>query len=205
MKYGHHAILYRAESVSSFELPPSNKSVEVDSFLCERFGIDDAKELIRKANISPSQSNRQLLVVRTNFVTLEAQNALLKMLEEPPISTQFTFILPIDFVVLPTLISRFSKQDSSQVSIIPSDSEVFQTFLGNGYKERIVSIEKATKKKDTAWQRSLKQGLIEYINILPMTDVPSLKDLEYISRLLLTRGASNKMLLEHAALTLPIR
>jgi hypothetical protein len=201
----HHAILFRSDSVSSFELPPTDRSLEVDNFFSERFGIDDARELVRKANISPSQTNLQLLVVRTNFITLEAQNALLKMLEEPPISTQFIFIIPLDFVVLPTLNSRFSKQTSAEVPTNSSNNKAFQIFLGSGYQERIASIDQATKKQDVAWQRSVKQGLIQYLIKLPVALAPSLRELEYVSRLLLTRGASNKMLLEHAALIIPIR
>ena len=46
MKDGHHAILIRTDSVSSFELPPPDKSVEVDSFFSEKFGVDDAKPQI---------------------------------------------------------------------------------------------------------------------------------------------------------------
>jgi hypothetical protein len=68
------------------------------------------------------------------------------------------------------------------------------------YSERLTVIDTALKKKDMLWQRAMKQGLIEYV--AGCKDA-RLADLEYVARMLLTRGASNKMLLEHAALTLP--
>jgi len=198
-------MLYRADSVSSFELPKTDSTVEIDNLFTERFSVDDARELVRKANNRPSEANQQLLVVRTNFITLEAQNALLKVLEEPPQSTRFTFIVPCDFVVLPTLISRFSIQTSAENGLKAADNEAFQIFLAQRYKERLVSIDQSVKKQDVKWQRIIKQGLIQYVNKQSTICFDSIKELEYVTRLLLTRGASNKLLLEHAALTLPIR
>ena len=205
MNNEHHAMLYQSDSVSAQEIPHNSNTVEIDSVFIERFGVDDARELVRKASNRPVEADQQLLVVRTNFITHEAQNALLKVLEEPPESTRFVFVVPRDFVVLPTLISRFSKQGLIENEVAPAENEPFQTFLGQGYKDRLASIDLAAKKQDVDWQRSIKQGLVGYVNKQTSTCLPSLKELEYVTRLLLTRGASNKMLLEHAAITLPIR
>jgi len=76
--------------------------------------------------------------------------------------------------------------------------------LQEDYKGRLIAIEKSTKSKDTVWQRSIKNGLIEYLTTTKKK-MDSLSNLEYVSRTLLTRGASNKMLLEHAALMLKPR
>lgn len=205
MEITHHAILYRADSVCSLELPEESENTEVDNFFTEKFGVKDARELVRKASNRPYETTRQLLVIRTNFITLEAQNALLKVLEEPPSSTLFAFVLPYDFVVIPTLDSRFCNQ-----TIVVSDkkipiNETFQAFVEQGYKERLVSIEQAAKKKDVVWQREIKQGLTQYLKQQTSNSLHSLRELEFVVRLLLTRGASNKMLLEHAAMILPIR
>jgi len=82
---------------------------------------------------------------------------------------------------------------------------VFKNFLLQGYKERLTSIDQASKKQDIAWQRSMKQGLIQYLNENTKLIASSLSELECVARLLLTRGASNKMLFEQVALILPIR
>lgn len=205
MSKEHHAMLYRASLVSEQELPPADITIEIDSVFVERFGVDDSRELVRKANNRPVEADQQLLVVRTNFITLEAQNALLKILEEPPESTRFIFVLPPEFVVLPTLASRFSEEVLSEDVAEVDQNEHFETFLNQDYKARLANIDASAKKKDVVWQRNIKQGLIQYVSSQSSRCSESLKELEYVTRLLLTRGASNKMLLEHAALMLPIR
>jgi DNA polymerase III delta prime subunit len=202
----HHAIIFRVDLVRSFLLPLSIFSDDVQEVCIDRFGIDDARELVKKAYSRPIEAVEQILVVRTDFITLEAQNALLKVLEEPPSSTKFVFVVPKDFIILPTLSSRFGEFFSKEKNIVSETNQniVFSEFMKNGYSERLSSIEQAIKKKDMEWQKSIKRGLIEYLE-KPFEISSSLKELEYSARLLLTRGASNKMLFEHVALILPTR
>ena len=199
MEKSHHADLIYSGSVESEEI--KNIGGECHELSFERFGIDDSRELVRRAYNRPSESDLMTLVVRTSFITLEAQNALLKVLEEPPVSTKFIFVLPQDFIVLPTLLSRFNivveKNKASQ------SNEVFDEFLKSDIKDRLAAIDKSAKNKDSDWQRAIKQGLISHL-YSSSTD-KSVESLEYAARTLLTRGASNKMLLEHAALILSAR
>ncbi len=204
MTIAHHATMFRVDSVKEFDIEVNTKSSDKQDVFFDKFGIDDARELVRKAYNRPTESTEQLFIVRTNFITLEAQNALLKVLEEPPLSTRFIFVLLKGFIVLPTLISRFSSELSNEVPSSYKENVEFSTFLKDGYKERITKIEQASKKKDIDWQRSIKEGLVKYIEESSVK-TNSLKDLEYAARMLLTRGASNKMLFENVALTLPTR
>lgn len=200
----HHATIYRADFVRTLTLPVAMNSNDVQDSYINRFGIEDARELIRKAYNRPVEATEQVMVVRTDFITLEAQNALLKVLEEPPLSTRFIFVIPRSFIVLPTLISRFSEEYYTEKKSNLNDNITFNTFLNERYSERILSIDNAIKKKDIDWQNLIKQGIIQYIE--ESSGVKgSLRELEYSVRLLLTRGASNKMLFEHVALALPIR
>lgn len=200
----HHAALFRTDSVRSITLHLDNQSSDIQDIYVDRFGIDDARELVRKAYNRPVEAIEQVLVVRTNFVTLEAQNALLKVLEEPPQSTRFIFVLPRGFEVLSTLISRFSEEFSGEDISSLESNVVFNTFLSESYQERLASIDQAIKKKDVLWQQLVKQGLVQYIKESDNI-AGCLRELEYVVRILLTRGASNKMLFEHIALTLPTR
>lgn len=200
----HHAVLFRADSVRSLALSSDAHSSDTQDIYIDRFGIEDARELVRKAYNRPIEAVEQVLVVRTDFITLEAQNALLKVLEEPPQSTRFIFIVPQGFTMLPTLISRFSEESSGEESVSLNDNKDFSNFLTENYQERLASIEQAMKRKDTSWQQSVKQGLVQYIKESGNM-IGSLRELEYSVRMLLTRGASNKMLFEHIALTLPTR
>ena len=183
----HHAILVRVGSVRHYVFGETEEAVEVqDSYN------------------RPAEVAVQALVVRTDFITLEAQNALLKVLEEPPLSTRFVFVVPTDFFVLPTLTSRFNEEILSEVKAGETENTIFQSFIDAGYQERLASIEQAIKQKDVDWQRSMKQGLIRYVSC-SLNEAASLEALEFATRMLLTRGASNKMLLEHVALILPTR
>ena len=200
MNSPHHAILIKHSPVQAFNLASFGEFDEVQDSYIERFGIDDARRLVTTANNRPQNTETQTLVVRTDFITHEAQNALLKILEEPPVSTKFIFILLEGFQVLPTLASRFFEvrlgSDSSSLT------EEFEQFLGLSYAERLSNIETVLKAKNVAWQQAIKQGLLQYIK-KEKSDI--LSELEFVARFLLTRGASNKFLLEHLALCLPIR
>ncbi len=199
----HHAILVRADSVREYELEKEDDSTEISDNFFEKFGIDDVRELVQKAHQRPAEGDRKLVLVRTEFITLEAQNALLKILEEPPQSTNFVFVIPYSFNLIDTVSSRFSQIDTDRNGRVSENTD-FSEFLSGNYKDRLEEIDKAIKKKDLEWQKKIKQGVIDYIND-PKTTTKSLSELEFVARLLLTRGASNKMLLEHAALTLPTR
>ena len=167
-----------------------------------QFAIADVRALIATAHRRPAGvAQEQLLLVATEFITEEAQQALLKIIEEPPVSTRFVFIIPEGYSFLPTLESRFERQPSFTET---TPSETFSDFIKAEYSERLSRIEESTKKKDQVWQADIKRGLMEYLKTASQTlSALQLKELEYVLRLLLTRGASNKFLLEHLALTLP--
>ena len=200
----HHATLFKADTVYEVSLPSEVCSGDIYDVYLEKVGIDDVRGLVQKAYNRPVQEDVQVLVVRTDFITLEAQNALLKILEEPPRSTRFVFVISESFILLPTLTSRFEERSLEKREGKVDLNDVFDHFFQSEYKDRMVAIETAHKKKNTVWQQSLKQGLITYLRRADIVD-GSLKELEYVARTLLTRGASNKMLLEHLALVLPTR
>jgi len=196
MSTTHHALLLFANDVLKAVIGDLATGHDIQNTEFEKLGVEEAQQLVKSAYMRPSGNTTQLCVVRAQFVTLEAQNALLKVFEEPPESTKFLLIVPRDFIVLPTLLSRCEVVLGSEVD---DENLPFQEFLSAPYAERISLIEQSQKKKDTQWQRAIKKGLVEFLK----THTQNLKELEFSVRLLLTRGASNKMLLEHIALTLP--
>lgn len=196
MSISHHAQILFAHSVADTDVNHLTVGVHVFEQSFEKFGIAEAQSLVKAAHVRPSSNDTQLCIVRTQFVTLEAQNALLKVFEEPPESTAFLLVVPREFTVISTLMSRCVVVQSTEAVVLNNS---FQEFLAGSYAQRLALIDTAQKKKDTMWQRSIKSGLIEYLR----THTENIKELEYSARLLLTRGASNKFLLEHVALTLP--
>lgn len=198
----HHATLVRTSPVQNFTLEILGEFEEVRDYHLPQLGIDDARSLVSAAYQRPATTATQTLVVRTDFITHEAQNALLKVLEEPPHSTQFIFVIPEGLAILPTLASRFFELQLVASLQEPTITEEFTFFLGGSYNERFRMVESALNSKDTAWQQSVKAGLMQY---LESSSPENLKELELVARFLLTRGASNKFLLEHLALSLPVR
>lgn len=192
----HHARLIRSADVNA---TPVSGAGEIRDRYFEQFGIDDARSLVTVAHTRPMDAMVATIIVRLEAITLEAQNALLKVLEEPPESTRFIFVVPADLSLLPTLLSRFEAVAPPEAA---SADTVFAEFLATPLKERLATIERATKSKDLEWQRSFKRGLIEHVRATPL-DLSG--DIEFACRWLLTRGASNKMLLEQVALSLPTR
>jgi len=76
----------------------------------DSIGIDSALEiknfLWQKPNMSP---RRTLILDEVEFLTAEAQNALLKITEEPPASSLIIFISSDPESLLPTIMSRIEK------------------------------------------------------------------------------------------------
>ncbi|MSU73751.1 hypothetical protein EXS56_01270 [Candidatus Kaiserbacteria bacterium] len=72
----------------------------------QRFGVDDAIELRDRSNRRPIAGLQRFFIIATPGMTNEAQNALLKTLEEPPADAAFFFIVPAPEMLLLTLRSR---------------------------------------------------------------------------------------------------
>lgn len=70
------------------------------------FGVDDAIELRDRSNRRPIAGARRFFIIATPGMTTEAQNALLKTLEEPSADAAFFIIVPAPELLLPTLRSR---------------------------------------------------------------------------------------------------
>lgn len=70
------------------------------------FGIDDARELRDRAQRKALTREGRIFAVFAPNMTADAQNALLKVLEEPPAGAVFFILVPSPHMLLPTLRSR---------------------------------------------------------------------------------------------------
>ena len=79
---------------------------ELDSrvFLRDDFGINDAKDVVNESYIS--SQNLKTIIIAANKFNIYAQNALLKILEEPPKNIRFIIIAKSKSSLLPTILSR---------------------------------------------------------------------------------------------------
>ena len=68
--------------------------------------IEDSRKLKELHLNKPTVHNKKVFVVSTNFITEKAQNAMLKLFEEPSGQTHFFLIMPTAQNIIPTLRSR---------------------------------------------------------------------------------------------------
>lgn len=181
---------------------PSQEQWSVPSDDCEqitltydRLGIGEARTLQSLAYSKPAESTYKCIVFRAYDITVEAQNALLKLLEEPPVSTRCVIIVPHTLRLLPTLLSRVQEVYSDTAL---EQSDVWQTFVAAPVAERLTQIETNIKAKDAAWLVEMHRSLIAWMR----ADTSVTPALQLVAERLQTRGASNKMLLELLALEL---
>ena len=84
--------------------PNGNPDVYVREY--SSFGVDDARELASRASSRALSATRRTFVIVTPGMTSDAQNALLKTLEEPSGDSLFFIVVPSPLMLLPTLRSR---------------------------------------------------------------------------------------------------
>ncbi len=88
------------------EIEESRHPLRCVTFLRDDFKIEDAKEVIAEAY--KSEENTKTLILGAKSFNVPAQNALLKILEEPPRNILFVLLAPNKSTFLPTVRSRLS-------------------------------------------------------------------------------------------------
>lgn len=83
----------------------SNPNLWIKSF--ETLKVEDIAEISSAhQRKSVEQDAKKIIILQTTSITQQAQNSLLKMLEEPTANTHFFIILPTISTILPTVLSR---------------------------------------------------------------------------------------------------
>ncbi len=206
MMLDHHAYLYRLKEVDITKVTQAVEKFEIneiEKFDLSNFGIDDSRALVETAYKRPNSGEKKLIIVALKNITVEAQQALLKILEEPPKTAVFVFCVPVSLYLLPTLLSRFYIDQEFEFLDLENDQPNFLSFKTLSRAERITEVTARMTAKDTDWVASIKAGLISYLSTQSSTDKADNGEvLLWIAKHLQTRGASNKHLLEELALTL---
>lgn len=166
----------------------------------ETFGIDESRELVHLAQMR--SQGVQVFIYVARSCTREAQNALLKLFEEPPVNTHFFLCVDTVQSILPTLRSRSWMIASDAVE---KPSEPIETFMKGSLKERLTHIEEIVKEKNTTRADALLCDIEEYMYTHDHIHEASaaLKHILHVRRVLYDKGASLKILLESVALTTP--
>jgi DNA polymerase III delta prime subunit len=112
----HHAYFIAGESEQGIEVALSHAEAELgltrhnnpDLIVLRHglFSVDDARRLINLAQRAAMNGERKAIVISALRLFHEAQNAMLKIFEEPPAGTTLMLVVPAEGMLLPTLRSR---------------------------------------------------------------------------------------------------
>lgn len=191
-----HAQLIIATSLENASLPDELKIETTDTrhLFVDSLGIDEARWLVKESSKKALGSGLHQFVVVTKGLTNEAQNALLKLFEEPPENTVFYLVIPHESILIPTLRSRMIITGNSGVQ-----DEASVEFLDQSLKERIDTVAKLAKDDPASLGRIVRELGEKHLNEL---SPDAKRSLLLCEKYVYNRGASRKMLLEELALSL---
>ncbi len=184
-----------------------NPDIHISAF--DSLSIDDSRRL-KDIQQKRAFKDRKIIVAAFNTATSDAQNALLKVLEEPTAHTHFFLIVPSLEVLLPTVQSRVFVVEVGERRPRPVHSKA-KEFLQASLQVRL---EIAKTLADSVSDEKIeRQAVIDFVGdieaLLASSDKKSLhyqalEDVALCRNYLGDRASSVKMLLEHLAVALPV-
>jgi DNA polymerase III delta prime subunit len=168
-----------------------------------RFGADDARELRERAASRAMNDTSRIFIIATPSITTDAQNVLLKTLEEPPAGAVFFIIVPAPQALLSTLRSRM------QMLVLPKYKDTTglvdaKEFLAASGEKRLDML-KPLLEKDDDDKRDLRP-VLSFLSSLETKLARSpegLRALYGARKYIGDKGALIKPLLEQVALLVP--
>ena len=172
------------------------------------FGVDDARALRERASLRPVGDRRVFVIVAPDM-NHNAQNALLKMLEEPPADAMFFFVVPAPETLLATFRSR------AQMLVLDHSGDAehsidAKTFLAAPSQKRLDMLKPLLEKDEDdkrdigsvlTFLSSVERKIASSASGIPKRD--ALKAVYLARKYMGDKGALVKALLEQAALLIP--
>ena len=199
----HHAYLLVGafeDSLTGIPAEDREQGPDVLFSMHERFGIDEARALKHEATLRPVARPYRTFVLSLQGITVEAQNGLLKLFEEPHETIRFYILVPTEDLLIPTLRSRLMLIGGERRPF--EVSEEAKRFLESSYRDRLTEIAERTKEADTVWSTSLLDGIEVWAE--KKGDREALEAVLFVRKYAARRGASKKILFEHLALSLSV-
>jgi len=240
--FNHHAQLIEGDEISLkkivkklqefLKIGENHPDLRIFSFSLEKLGVDDA-HTIRDAILSyPVEASHRVVAIYASQITEQAQNALLKITEEPPKHSWIVLVTPFIPHLLPTLRSRFviyRFDDEHDAVVARLNEKIDKDFIISSEEFMKMSVDKrlgAVKDIHTAMDKEevgigqvwnfvneierKVQEKIKNENALaknsPISDEEKIKILEallLVQKYIHGPGNSVKMLLEYLAVALP--
>jgi len=208
----HHA--YLIEGNKDGILPEILKFMQGEELIqinLDSFKLDDARELkslgVEKANTE----GKKIFIISTNSFLLEAQQALLKLLEEPILNTHFFLIIPDINSLLTTFRSRFYLIKNSKEE---NKSENAVKFIKMSLQQRIDFLKELLAENDGEQEdRSVDSARFKALNFLneletslvsrTVLDTTCFEHCFKVREFLRMPGSSPKTLMESVAIMIP--
>ena len=177
----------------------------------ETLTIDDSRRIKDVALAKKfSVDLPRIFLLELYAITHEAQNALLKLFEEPEEGNHFFLIVPSFDILLPTLRSRLLLQDMDAAATTAGKDGGIEAFLTSSLKEKIAFVDALAA--DISDEKKLKHEALTFLNNLEKTlyvayaknrseHAAVFKAIARARTYMNDRAPSVKMLLEYVALT----
>ncbi|MFH1454976.1 MAG: hypothetical protein ABIF22_01505 [bacterium] len=174
--------------------------------------IEDGRSIKNLHQNKPISGDKKIFVVSANFITEKAQNAMLKLFEEPRGDTHFFLVIPSLSNIIPTFKSRLFIIDTNEVgSSLINPKNFLKMSIGKRMEAakkicESISDEEQSKIEIIKFLNSLESELKKKVNFLK-TDNDELKMFEEIEKVRQYAGEQSpslKMLLEYISLILPV-
>lgn len=218
--FKHHAYLVTDTTENWSRLAgllPSENQIESWSFGI--IGINEAREIRERGGRASDPENKKFIVIKFESITPEAQNVLLKILEEPPLGTVFILATGNPGLLLPTLLSRLEKLtllenlETKDEKNSEDKKTAILDFIRNNPETRLKYIEKLLEENED----NHKGVSLDFLNNLEQVLARILKPQEASEQLIFAlheiragrehlshpSGAS-RLVLQHIALVLPV-
>ena len=179
----------------------------------DAFGIQDSGKIKEWHQNKAIGGNKKMCIIGAKFINREAEQSLLKMIEEPNSGTHFFLVVPDSSLLADTILSRvhiiknievdFEKEDKMALEFwklspsirIEKIGEIIKEFKdeenSGGLRYKAISLINATERiVYDKWKKDLNNEDTKFV----------LEELKNCRSFLSTPGASVKMILEHIAL-----
>ncbi|HVW82671.1 MAG TPA: hypothetical protein VHC68_01875 [Candidatus Paceibacterota bacterium] len=176
-----------------------------------KYGLLSAEEAREIAGIAAQApiGERKAIVIAAGRAYHEAQNALLKIFEEPPANTYLFLVVPTLGSLLPTLRSRV--EILARAAAPQGGSQAARDFLTMSAEKRATYIKKLATGRDEDERREHRDEALAIVDGLEAAAASRgvgkhqafLSELAKLRSYLYDRSAPVRMILEHLSLTLP--
>ena len=173
--------------------------------------IEDGRAIKNLHQNRPISGDKKIFVINANFITEKAQNAMLKLFEEPRGDTHFFLIIPSLNNIIPTFRSRLFVVNTNDASSSIIDPKQFIKIPIGKRMEEVKKICESISDEEKS-----KIEIIKFINAIEVEfflrqsafslrkSAHFLEDIEKMRQYAGEQSPSLKMLLEHLSLILPV-